>query len=123
MIQAYTEKILRLIKKYIPEKIFKKLAPAYHYTLAFIAALLYRFPSRKIFVIGVTGTKGKTTVVELLGAILTEAGYAIALSDTLRFAIKNTSRRNTFKMTMPGRFFLQRFLHKAVRKKIGRAHV
>ncbi len=109
--------ILRFIKKYIPEKFFNKLAPTYHYLLAFLAALVYRFPSRKIFVIGVTGTKGKTTVIELLGAILEEAGHKVAFSNTLRFKIKNESQRNIFKMTMPGRFFLQSFLRKAVRKK------
>lgn len=111
------EKILVFIKKLIPEKIFSSLSPAYHKALAFWAALFYRFPSRKIFVLGVTGTKGKTTVIEIVNALLEEAGYKTAIISTLRFKIANRSVRNKLKMTMPGRFFIQEFLRKAVDKK------
>ncbi len=95
-------------------KIFDYIRPIYHYLLAFLGALIYIFPSRKINVVAVTGTKGKTSVVEILGAILEEAGYKVALASTLRFKIGPESENNLFKMTMPGRFFLQRFLRRAV---------
>lgn len=111
------EFFLRFIKKNIPKKIFSALAPAYHFILSLFAALFYRFPSRKLFVIGITGTKGKTTVTELLNAILEEAGYTTAVSNSLRFKIGNESYDNRLKMTMPGRFFMQRFLRKAVSRK------
>ncbi len=111
------EGILRLAKKFIPEKIFKTLSPVYHRLMVFLAALIYRFPSRKIFVLGVTGTKGKTTVVELVNAILEEAGYTTAIISTLRFKIAEKSVRNKLKMTMPGRLFIQEFLRNAVNKK------
>lgn len=104
---------LVFIKKFIPKKLFATAQPAYHWLLAFFGALFYRFPSRRLKVIAVTGTKGKTTVVELANAILEEAGYATALSSTLRIKIGKTSKPNLRKMTMPGRFFTQRFLKKA----------
>jgi UDP-N-acetylmuramoyl-L-alanyl-D-glutamate--2,6-diaminopimelate ligase len=112
-----TEKYLRWGRKIIPLKIFKKLQPAYHFALAFLAALVYRFPSRKIFVLGVTGTKGKTSTLEILSAILEEAGFKTALASTLRFKIDRESENNRLKMTMPGRFFVQRFLRRAVKEK------
>jgi len=98
----------------LPKIIYRKVAPFYNYMLAFFGALLYRFPSRNIFVIGITGTKGKTTTVEIINAILEEAEFKTALAGTLRFKIAESDSRNMFKMTMPGRFHLQKFLRDAV---------
>jgi len=109
--------ILYKIKKIIPTKVFEFFQPAYHYSLSFLGALIYFFPSRKIFVIAITGTKGKTSTAELVNAILEEAGFKTALLGTLRFKIGNKTEMNKFKMTMPGRFFVQQFLRKAVREK------
>lgn len=111
------EKILNTARHLIPSGLFRSLQPAYHYTLAFIGALIYRFPSRHIKVIAITGTKGKTSTVEIVNAILEEAGYKTALAGTLRFKIDREEERNLFKMTIPGRFFLQKFLRRAVNAK------
>ena len=111
------EKILTKIKKNIPFRLFLAAQPIYHYLLALSAALWYRFPSKKIFVLAVTGTKGKTTTIEIVNAILEDAGYKTALSSTLRFKIDKQEERNLKKMTSPGRFFLQSFLRNAVNKK------
>ncbi len=108
------DNILYQIKKIIPRNIFSFLNPAYHWLLAYSSAIYYRFPSRKIKVIGVTGTKGKSTTTEILNAILEKAGYKTALSNTIRYKIGDTSNRNLFKMSTPGRFFLQKFLRQAV---------
>jgi len=108
------DNILYQIKKIIPRNIFSFLNPAYHWLLAYSSAIYCRFPSRKIKVIGVTGTKGKSTTTEILNAILEKAGYKTALSNTIRYKIGDTSNRNLFKMSTPGRFFLQKFLRQAV---------
>ena len=108
------EKILAFAKKIIPKKLVAMGRPIYHFLLAFTGAVLYRFPAKKIKIVAVTGTKGKTTTVELVNAILEEAGLKTALVSTLRFKILDKSEDNKFKMTMPGRFFLQNFLRKAV---------
>lgn len=81
---------------------------------AYVGAIIYRFPSHNLTVIAVTGTKGKSTTVELVRAIFAEAGYTTASASTIRFTIGTENERNLFKMTMPGRMFLQRFLRKAV---------
>ncbi|MDP2718130.1 MAG: UDP-N-acetylmuramyl-tripeptide synthetase, partial [Candidatus Micrarchaeota archaeon] len=87
---------------------------AYHFCLSLLGAIYYRRPSKKIFVVGVTGTKGKTTTIEIINAILELAGYRTAISSTLRFKLGGQSEPNRQKMTMPGRIFLQRFLARAV---------
>jgi UDP-N-acetylmuramoyl-L-alanyl-D-glutamate--2,6-diaminopimelate ligase len=102
------------IKKVIPAPIFNFFNPAYHWTLSLTGALIYRFPSKKIKVIAVTGTKGKSSTVEIINAILEQAGKKTALSNTIRHKIADHSQKNIFKMSTPGRFFLQSFLRKAV---------
>ncbi|MCC6290639.1 UDP-N-acetylmuramoyl-L-alanyl-D-glutamate--2,6-diaminopimelate ligase [Candidatus Nomurabacteria bacterium] len=93
---------------------FEKLKKIYHYSLALAGALIYQFPSRKIKVIAVTGTKGKTSTVEIINAILEEAGYQTVISSTLRFKVGEESVNNRRKMTMPGRLFLQKILRRGV---------
>jgi len=93
----------------------ERLRSVYHYLWALGAAVWHRFPSRQIFVLGITGTKGKTTTLELIAAILGTAGYRTAIASTLRFKIGERSEPNRLKMTMPGRARLQKFLRQAVR--------
>jgi len=111
------EKILRSIEKFIPKKIYHFFQPAYHYSLSLVGAILYGFPARNLKIIGVTGTKGKSTTVELLNAVLEKAGQKTALTSTIHFKIGEKIIPNKYKMSMPGRFFMQKFLHDA--KKAG----
>lgn len=87
----------------------------YHYSLAVIGAFLYGFPSKKLTVIGITGTSGKSTVVELATRILEEAGFKAASLSSIKFKIGEKEWENKLKMTMPGRMKIQRFLSQAVK--------
>ena len=107
--------IVRVLKKVVPEQVVRPLRPLYHRVLAFLMALSYRFPARRLTVIGVTGTKGKSTTAEMLFAILRAAGHKTALLSTIRFAIEDESEPNRFKMTLQGRGFAQAFMRKALR--------
>jgi UDP-N-acetylmuramoyl-L-alanyl-D-glutamate--2,6-diaminopimelate ligase len=109
--------LLYQIKRLIPRSLFKILQPPYHLLLAYIGARRYNFPSKEITVIGVTGTKGKSSVVEILNALFEAAGKRTAVSGTIRFKIGDATERNLYKMTMPGRFFIHKFLREAVDEK------
>lgn len=91
----------------------KFLRNSYHFLLSWLGNLIYRRPSRKIFVVGVTGTKGKSTVLELINAILETAGHKTALLSSVRIKIDKESKINQGN-TMPGRLAIKRFLRKAV---------
>ncbi len=108
------EKLLKTIKTFIPKNLFNAAQPAYHYLLAGIGAIYYRFPSQHLYVVGVTGTKGKTSVTELTADLLEEAGYRVALANTNRFKIAERSEKNLTTRSTLGRTRLQKFLRDAV---------
>jgi len=101
-----------LLRKLIPNFIFS----LYHWKLAYLGAILYGFPSRKLTVIGVTGTKGKTTTCNLIAQILNEAGFKTGLATTVNFRIGDKEWINEYKQTMLGRFRLQKLLRQMVRE-------
>lgn len=86
--------------------------------MASLAAVFYRCPSRGIFVLGLTGTKGKTLTLELINAVLERAGKKTALLSSTRIKIDRESGENLTGNTMPGRAFIQRFLRRAVDRKM-----
>jgi len=108
------EHIRHTLKKVIPKAVFTKVQPYYHYALAYVGAFKYKHPSKDIIVIGITGTKGKSSTTEILARILREDGKKVASLSTIQFQIDGHAKRNLFKMTMPGRFFIQKFLRDAV---------
>lgn len=100
-----------LIKKFIP----KFLLRWYHFKLTLLGAVFFGFPgkSKKMKIIGVTGTSGKSTTVDFITRILEEAGHKVASISTIRFKIGEKEWENKYKMTMPGRFVIQKFLKQA----------
>lgn len=103
-----------IIKKIIPERIFT----LYHLLLALCATVFYGFPSRKLIVIGITGTKGKTSTANFIWSVLQNSGLKTGIISTANIRIGDKEELNSFHMTMPGRFLIQKFLAKMVKEKV-----
>ncbi len=109
------ERYLRLLKRLIPQRIFKAMQPAYHFFFSWLAALLFRFPSEKLIIIGVTGTTGKTTSVFMIARTLEANGLKVGYTSTAVFNDGEREWLNDKKMTMIGRFFTQRILRRMIK--------
>ncbi len=105
---------IQTLKNIIPKQLFLWLQPLYHRFLSWLAAVWYWYPSRHLSIVGITGTNGKATTGEMLAEIIEEAGYRVASVSSIRFRIAEREKPNDRKMTMPGRFFMQKFLRDAV---------
>lgn len=94
------------MKKLIPQKLLN----FYHKFQTIIVSAIFGFPGRKLNIIGVTGTNGKSTVCYMISKILDEAGIKNAMLGTIYFKIGRKIWRNNCKMTFPGAVKFQSFL-------------
>jgi UDP-N-acetylmuramoyl-L-alanyl-D-glutamate--2,6-diaminopimelate ligase len=114
------------IKNIIPQKIKN----IYHLGQAILANFIYGFPTRRSYarsiaggparrikIIGVTGTNGKTTTVWMIGKILEEAGFKVAINSTINFQIGAKKWVNKTKFTTLSSFAVQRFIQEAVKEE------
>ncbi len=105
--------IKKILRKYIPFKIILLT----HKARSFAAALINGYPARKLKVIAVAGTKGKTTTTNMIAKILESSGKKVAMLSTANFQIGEKKWLNNVKLTTPSPFYLQNFLGKAAKEK------
>src|SRR3989344_8604396 len=96
----------------------RKIKKYFHLFQAILANVLFGFPAKKLFVIGVTGTDGKTTTVHLIYHILTQAGKKVAMISTTGAFINKKVYDTGFHVTTPSSFTLQTYIKKAVEHKV-----
>ncbi len=101
-------KIKKIISPTNPVRLF------WHLIWGVGATIFYGFPSKKITVIGITGTNGKTTTANFVARILEANGERVALATTINFWLGDKKWDNLTKMTSLGRGGVQKFLRQAV---------
>lgn len=93
---------------------WQKIKNLYHLLQAVFANIYYRFPSKKIKVIGVTGTDGKTTTTHLIAHILKESGFKVSFISTIYAKIAGKEYDLGFHVTTPSSFDIQKYLRLSV---------
>lgn len=82
------------------------------YAMAFISAAYFSHPAKELKVIGITGTKGKTTTTYLVKSILEQAGHKVGLIGTIETIIGDTHIHAN--NTTPESYILQETFRKMV---------
>lgn len=94
---------------------FQELKNLYHLFQAVLANFYYGFPSRKLKVIGVTGTDGKTTTTHLIYHILKYSGKKVSMVSSVYAKVGEKEFNTGFHVTTPDVFPLQKLLYESVK--------
>ncbi len=92
----------------------RSLKGLYHLLVAIAANIWFGFPSRKLTVVGITGTDGKTTTTTLIYEILKAAGFKTSVITSVHAVIADKSYDTGFHVTTPTAWWVQKFLREAV---------
>ncbi len=90
---------------------------AYHYFAAQTSALYFGYPTKNLVVIGVIGTKGKTSTANFIWSCLDKAGLKTGMFSTANIRIDQEEILNKFHMTMPSPFIVQKFFKQTLKEK------
>lgn len=107
----YNELMIKNLRKLVPYSVLKY---GKHLPKAVMANVKHGFPGRKIKIIGVTGTDGKTTTVNMIHKILTDAGKKVSMISTINAVIGGREYDTGFHVTSPDPLMVQEFLHQSV---------
>lgn len=103
--------MLSFLRKIIP--LDGALRVSYHYMRGLLAYWMSGNPAKDMIVIGVTGTKGKTTTTNIIAQGLSAAGHKVAMFSTVNMSINGKTVENNMKMTTPSPFVLWQFIAEA----------
>jgi UDP-N-acetylmuramoyl-L-alanyl-D-glutamate--2,6-diaminopimelate ligase len=96
---------------------WQKAKNIYHFLQSVLASIWYGNPAKKLTVIGVTGTDGKTTTVHLIAEILKAAKFPVSYVSSIEANIGGKILDTGFHVTTPSPIPVQKLLVSAVKAK------
>ena len=106
----YNTDMIKQIKNTLRPLVPREALNKYHYPAARLAQFKHKNPSEKMVIIGVVGSKGKTTTANMIWAALSADGSKVGQIGTANIRIGEREELNRHHMTMPGAFILQGYL-------------
>jgi len=79
--------MIKKLKAFLRKRLSHNTILLTHKLRAIAANIRYGFPARGLLVVGITGTKGKTTSSYFVASILREAGFRVGVATTVSFSI------------------------------------
>lgn len=95
------------------QKLLEKVIDCYHFVFAFYGWVRFSHQYKKLKIIAVTGTDGKSSTVVLTARLLRKAEKKVAHYSSLSIHNGDSEKNNSYKMTTPGHAKLHKFLAKA----------
>lgn len=96
---------------------WQKIKNCYHLAQALFSAIYFNFPSKKLTVIGVSGTDGKTTTVSMIYHILKTVGKKVSMISSVSAQIAGKSLETGLHVSTPSPWQVQKFLRIAADAK------
>ena len=104
----------KLIKRLISQE---RVNNFLHLPKTILANILYGFPTRRLIVIGVTGTDGKTTTTNMIYQILRGAGKKVSMVSSINAIMGGKEYDTGFHVSSPDPLTVQKFAKEAVSNK------
>ena len=116
VIMAQADKVTKDMVEDLPEEVTFILVPDTRHAISICACNFYKNPSRKLKLIGVTGTKGKTTTTFMIKSLLEKQGFKVGLIGTICTYIGDKNLGDNDRTT-PESLELQAILDRMVNEK------
>ncbi|MEM1312608.1 MAG: Mur ligase family protein [Patescibacteria group bacterium] len=111
------QRLLNILKRLLGKNLTKQVRPLGHGLKSWFSAVYFGFPARKLKLIGVNATKGKTTTTVICGRLMNLVGLKTGYVSTAIINLtgdKQDEKMNTFKMSTIDGFQLQKSLKQMV---------
>jgi UDP-N-acetylmuramoyl-L-alanyl-D-glutamate--2,6-diaminopimelate ligase len=109
------QQALNILKKLLGKRVTNLIRPLGHGIKAILASVYYGFPARKLKIIGITGTKGKTTTSVMVGRLANLAGIKTGYLSTAVLNLGDGETMNPSKMTSVDAVLMQKSLAQMVK--------
>lgn len=108
----------KVVRKVVPKQGVKAIERTYRKGRALTWQARYGFPAKRLKVIAVTGTNGKTTTVSYINSVLKAAGFRTAVYTTVYFEVDGKREPNRSHMTVQSQKSAQAFFARARRARV-----